>query len=306
MVFGVRDPSPRATGLVESELVFVWPDGKRTPSLACGGDFGQFVFALDLPDIDWAYGASGGVDLDIPLGQRSEEDLIGLLAALGEIGFVSTRGQWSIQQSTGNWHGFGTAGLAAAVRDWSDRYAALNEIHHTEQVVYQDVCEGGFYVLAADISAGPERAVLHSELSLQLEGTPVAGTALEDLFEVVRAEPPLFLRSRHEPSLVRHGLRRESRTVLDVSAYVVQTGPANDEDEDWVRGIVVSNPFAGRREARAEGPEWWPPHLADSEMLICSLRSWHPLDEPRAGYRLERAEWAETAEALALRFVANW
>ena len=43
-----------------------------------------------------------------------------------------------------------------------------------------------------------------------------------------------------------------------------------------------------------------------SEVLICALRNWHPLAEPRASYRLERAEWSETAEALIVRVVAKW
>jgi hypothetical protein len=36
------------------------------------------------------------------------------------------------------------------------------------------------------------------------------------------------------------------------------------------------------------------------------LRHWHELDAPRDGYWLERAEWAETADVLVLRVVANW
>lgn len=307
MVFGVEARAPQPSGLVASATFFAWPDERRTASLACGGDFDQFVFALELPDIDWAYGGSGGVELDIPLDLSGEESFIAMLAALAEVGFVSTQGRWSIQQASANWHGFGAAEFAVVLRGWAERYATIDTVHHTEQVVYQDVCEGGFYVLSADVSAGVPRAVLHSQFSLQLEGQPLIGSMLDDLLEVLRAEPPLFMRTRLEPSLSRARFARHSLPAIEVRAYIAEQPELRTDDEDWVRGLVITNPFTGRGDAQAQlTPEWWPAQLAESEVLICGLRNWHPLAEPRQNYRLERAEWVETAEALVVHLVANW
>jgi hypothetical protein len=148
--------------------------------------------------------------------------------------------------------------------------------------------------------------VLHGQFSLQLEGQPVLGSMLDDLLEVLRAEPPLFMRPRLEPSVTRARFPRESLPTIEVCAYIAEQ-PELLEDENWVRGLVITNPFTGRGKAQAQGtPEWWPPQLADSEVLICALRNWHPLAEPRQQYHLERAEWVETAEALVVHLVANW
>jgi hypothetical protein len=307
MIFGVDEPGERPEGLVASPIFFAWPDGTRSSALGCCGDFDQFVFALEQPDIDWAYGGGGGADLDVRLDLADEESLIDLLVRLGEIGLVSTRGQWSIQQASANWHGFGAAALAEALPGWATRYALIDSVHHTEQVVYHDVCEGGFYVLSADVSAGDPRAVLHSQFSLQLEGQPVIGSMLDDLLEVLRAEPPLFMRARLERSVTGRRFAGKSLPAIDLRGFVAQRPERGEEDEDWVRGLVIGNPYLGRGDARVEGtPGWWPPQLAQSELLICSLRNWHPLAEPRAAYHLERVEWAETAEALIVRVIANW
>jgi hypothetical protein len=307
MIFGVDERRKRPTGLVASPTFFVWPDGTHGSALVCGGDFDQFVFALDQPDIDWAYGDSGGADLDVPLDLDNEESFIDLLDRLAEIGFVSRHGQWSIQQATANWHGFGAAALAEALRTWATRYASIDDVHHTEQVVYHDVCEGGFYVLSTDVSAGDPRALLHSQFSLQLEGQPVLGSMLDDLLEALRAEPPLFMRARLEHSVTRRRFARETLPTIEIRGFVAERPDRHEEDEDWVRGLVITNPYPGRGDAQPDGtPDWWPSQLAESEVVICSLRNWHPLAEPRDGYHLERMEWAETAEALIVRVIANW
>jgi hypothetical protein len=131
---------------------------------------------------------------------------------------------------------------------------------------------------------------------------------LHDLLELVEADPSLYLRPRSEPSLVRHVLWRDDRLAVVPVGYVVQSAADDDPTEgDWVKGLVVANPFQGRGPRAPEAtPDWWPAHLAESELLVCALRSWHPLGEPRNDYKLERAEWAETAKALILRLVANW
>ena len=40
--------------------------------------------------------------------------------------------------------------------------------------------------------------------------------------------------------------------------------------------------------------------------MIASLRSWHPLSEPRARYVLERLEWAHSSDATLVRAIADW
>jgi len=46
--------------------------------------------------------------------------------------------------------------------------------------------------------------------------------------------------------------------------------------------------------------------VADSEYLVCDLRSWHPLSNPKSVYRLWNFESAWTSDALVVRPVADW
>jgi hypothetical protein len=76
----------------------------------------------------------------------------------------------------------------------------------------------------------------------------------------------------------------------------------DEEDREWVVGIVAKNPYFGDRDA----PEWWPQNLDELDQLICPLRSWHPVRKRKDEYHLWSAEWAWTSDVQAVRILADW
>jgi hypothetical protein len=310
-LLGESEPAPsfRADpGWPVTRTALVWPDGRREGVLRCGGDFGQFVFVQDVPDIDWASHGSFGVDLDVQFVTFDAPHLVRVMQAMNDLGWVTHKGHWSIQQAAANWHGFGIEAFVEGVLSWEKRYKNVERLHHTEQVIYQDTCVDGFYVLAADISASEDRAISYSEIALQLHGVPLDTAPFVDLCDLLDVDFPQYFRPRNKASVVQHGVRRGEVPVSPLAWVVEEDELEEDPDErDWVTGVVVENPFRGRGTTSARGaPDWWPGHLLDSEMLICALRSWHPLGRRGSSYALQRCELVEMPEALLVRLVADW
>ncbi|MER5472621.1 hypothetical protein [Streptomyces sp. NPDC002685] len=118
-----------------------------------------------------------------------------------------------------------------------------------------------------------------------------------------------YFRPLDSPAVVRH--RPEERVPLEVVGYVVSRSELELEHAhssgvpaEWVTGLVVRNPHRGVDSG--SGSKEWPGRVEESELLICALRSHHPLDDPKAAYHLYSWEYARTSEALALRPVADW
>jgi len=305
-----RRHSVRKQGaLPAADRIFVFPDGRRTAWMSCGGDFGPFVFVQELPDIDWVTAGGSGVTLDVAPPAAEEADVLGILGALADMGWASGSGRWSIHQATVNWHGAGGEPFAQALTSWADRYQGLDLVHHTEEFCYQDTCEGGFYTLTGAVSASKPRVVWQADLSFQLTGVPMDPAPFRNLCDSIEADQPLYFRPRHERSVVNGRVALEGRIALTTVGLVVE----RDEDEpdpaqqDWVVGVVVKNPYRATDGSRRVGaPEWWPSPAEVSEVLICDLRSYHPLTEPRTGYRLWSCEWSWTSDALVIRPRVDW
>lgn len=280
--------------------------GQRRPLLACGGSFGQFVFVQDIPDIDWVPGSGAGVSVDLSCQAESQEALLACLSRLGEAGWLTSQGRWNIQQATRNWHGIGPTSLAEAIAGWVDRYHDLEQIHHTEQLCYQDTCEGGFFTLTVDIAASEPRRVWHCDLSLQLSGVPLDSTPIRQLAALLQVSHPLYFRPRNDRAVTRHGLQRDAIAV-DPVGFVVVDDDTDPRTREWVCGIVVANPFElSQYSSRTQQPEWLPGHVDNSELLICALRQWHPHSYAVAGYRLTSCEWTWTSDAMVFRGTADW
>jgi hypothetical protein len=280
--------------------------GERRPLLACGGGFGQFVFVQEVPDIDWVPGGGAGVSVDLSCQAESQDALLACLGRLGESGWLSSQGRWNIQQASRNWHGIGPTSLADAIAGWADRYQNLEQIHHTEQLCYQDTCEGGFFTLTVDIAASEPRRVWHCDLSLQLCGVPLNPTPLRQLAAMLQVGQPLYFRPRNDRAVTRHGLYGEDITVNPVGLVAFDDG-TDPRTQEWVCGIIVANPFAlSQYSSRTKLPEWLPGHVDGSELLTCALRHWHPLNYAVASYQLTSCEWTWTSDALAFRATADW
>jgi hypothetical protein len=186
--------------------------------------------------------------------------------------------------------------------DWRGRYRSLRHVHPTEEFCYFDICEGGFYTIAGQISADARRQVWHVNLSFQLAGIPIEQGPLRQLcLALDPAITPVF-RPRSERSVELHHIGMNQRPALNVIGFVVERDDLDSAQEEWVTGIVAKNPYHARRRP----PSWWPPSLTGSELLLCDLRSWHPLSAIKRTYRLWSVEWAWTSDSALLRPRADW
>lgn len=189
----------------------------------------------------------------------------------------------------------------AALRDWKQRTRTLRHPHHTEEIAYYDTFAGGYFSLTAGIAAHKSRIVYRCHLSFQLVGVPLDSNPILHLHEVLDVSEPSYFRPRSEQSVTRHWRVEADAVTLDHVGYFV-TPKTLDESRDWVTGIVARNPYL-----RAEPkPDGWPEWVAKSELLVCDLRSHHPLDDPRVSYHLFNWETARTSDAFAVRVVADW
>lgn len=295
--------------LPSSTVEFLYPDGHRSSWFTSGGDFGLFTFVLEVPDIDWVTAGGSGVSLDIEVPVDGQNGLLEVIHQMAEMGWVSTRGSWSIQQATANWHGSGTKTMCEALQGWAARYEGL-ATHHSEEVCYFDEIDDGFYTLTASISADKRRSIWHAELSFQLVGIPLDTKPMQELCMQFGIHERINFRPRSEKSVNRsrppgNVKRRQVKPI----AYVV-TSPESEMlgDEEWIVGIVITNPFIVREgNKKKPWPKWVPDMLRDSENLICSLRSWHQVDSiGKYSYEFWDFESSWTSDALIVRAVADW
>ncbi|WP_298334989.1 restriction endonuclease [Ferrimicrobium sp.] len=294
----------QTNSLPSSPETFVLSDGTRSSWLYCGGRFGRFIFMRELFDIDWVPGAGFGVVLDIPLEVTDEHGLLALLNRLATLGWVTSSGRWSIQQSAHTWHGTGADAFAAQLADWKTRYKGLLDLHHTEEFCYADSYdELGFYTLTGQLAAWDERVVWRPSLSFQLNGVPIDPAPLHHLCEQFGITSNLYFRPRGEKSVARYHIEGNQGVILDVVGFVVE----HDENEgDWVVGLIADNPFRRTSLGQLDSPEGWPKMVVDSELIICSLRSLHLLRSPKAIYRLWSYELAWTSDGLLFNPIADW
>jgi sRNA-binding regulator protein Hfq len=295
--------------LPASTTEILFPNGDRSPILWSGGEFGRFTFVTEMPDIDWHSSGGWGVTVDLAVPLQGQNDFLGLIKLMAETGWVSTNGNWSIQQATRNWHGFGTKSLCEALQGWKQRYEGL-ETHHTEELCYFDAIEEGYYTLTAAISADSRRIVWRAELSFQLVGIPLDTKPLQELCERFGIHEQIHFRPRNEKSVNRTRPPRNAkrRQVTPVAFVVAIPDSEVLGDEEWVVGIVIDNPFIGKEGSKRKSwPQWVPDMLRDSEYLICSLRSWHQVESIRKySYELWEFESSWTSDALLVRGLADW
>jgi hypothetical protein len=262
------------------------------------------VFVHRLADIDWITAGGAGVSIDFGLRFGGRKALRAILGELGAIGWTSENGSWKISQAQSNWHGFTAAGLLAAVDDWRKRYAGAGRVHHSEEAIYYDEFDGGFYTIVASIDTR-SRAVDTIDISFQLIGVPLDEQPFRRLRKSFAVEGQSYFRPRVEKSVSTQWFEREPSPRVAAITQVVQreTVPAA-KAEEWVTGIVIRNPF--QKKPPEPVPDWWPQSLSTSELIICSLGSWHTAGDRHGGYYLKRFEWTWTSDALVVRVVADW
>jgi Restriction endonuclease len=298
-----RGPARPLSDVPGTDVKLLDLDHQELPYLATGGEFGQFVYVQDLPDIDWVPASGHGVSLDMSFDPHTAEGIVDVLYELHRMGWVTERPRWSIQQSSMNWHGIGPQSFVTALREWESRTEEMPDAHHTEEVAYYDTCTGGYLSLTAGIAHHPSRVVYTADLSFQLVGVPLDANPILHLHEVFDISEPDYFRPRAERSVTRHRRHQADAMPLEPVGYLVTPQTIGGDEEDWVTGIVAKNPY---RHGDKANPDGWPELVAQSELLVCDLRSHHPLDEPREGYLLFNWETTWTSNAMVVRVVADW
>jgi hypothetical protein len=302
-----RQSARRVRGLASKPAAgnahFVLPDGSVEPWLAAGGDFGQFTFARDVTDPDWVAAGGAGVTLDFAVPMDDASDVARVLTELADLGRATGAGHWCIQQSTLNWHGIGGESLIEATARWQERYASAERLHHREVVCYQDTLDHGFYTLTFDVSASEPRQVWHADMSMQLVGVPLDVGPITELCRTLGVRQDAHFRPRTEKVLTTRRLGHEPLAIEPV-AFIVEEDPS--ESLQWVTGLVATNPWRSPRDLPDPLIAERASVLADSEMLICDLSSWHPLGEEHGPYRLHQCEWGWTSDVLVVRVSADW
>lgn len=277
-------------------LRLVAPDGSVLPWILGSSDYLDSCWCLSIADIDWVTAAGAGVTLDLDVPVTSLDELKEVINQLRALSWIRPGASWTIQQADATWSGFGPDGLLAALARRQDRYAELDRAHPREMLVFADSCPGGWYTVLADLDASSDW-VQRVDISLQLVGVP------DDLGELTRLRERLaivqrgFFRPRTESSVHSHWLP-EPIEVTPV-AWVVEHDADNPRDPHWACGVAFANPLAGE-----DGD--WPALVRHESLVIASLRSWHPLSEPRGRYVLERLEWAQSSDATLVRAIADW
>lgn len=299
----------RSTDLPTSKTEFLFPPGDRSSILCSVGRFDRFVFVNEMPDIDWHSSGGWGVTVDIAIPLQDQNDFLGLIKFMAQTGWVSTEGNWSIQQATRNWHGFGARTLYEALHGWKKRYEGL-ETHHTEELCYFDEIEEGYYTLTAAISADSRRIVWRAELSFQLVGIPLDTKPLQELCDRLGIHEYIHFRPRKEKSVIRSWPPQNTKRchVAPIAFVVARPNSEILNDEEWVVGIVIDNPFIVKEDPKQKPwPKWVPHMLQDSDYLICSLRSWHQVENiGKYSYEFWNFESSWTSDALLVRAIADW
>lgn len=306
------------TDLPAAGLTVLGTDLTALPYVTRDDGFAQLVFVQELPDVDWVIADGNGVTLDLPVSRLDERGLIDLVHTLNSMGWTTSQPSWSIRQATTAWHGTGAREFVDALAARARRYEGLDEdgLHHSEQVTYFDTCAGGgFYTLSADISDDGSR-VVGCNVSFQLVGVPVDMHPLRHLFEQYDAMATGFFRPLAGRAVTRGNLGVHE--PLEALGFLVSAEPfpgvlsdgsestpeQADLPEQWVTGIVARNPFY--EPDRGTTPDGWPRALDASEIILCALRSHHPLAKMPGSYSLVSWELARTSDAQVFRPVADW
>lgn len=278
--------------------------GKRINWVASGGEFGFFSFTGSYEPAALDSEPGPGQQLELSIAARTQSQMLGRIDQLDDLGWLTNKGSWCIQQTSTNWHGVGAASLRAALRGWRRRYQRLDDLHYREEVLYVDTCHLGTYSLAFDIAAHRAREVWHSQMSIHLPGVPFDPQPYLELARTVTHEPPEFFHGRVGGRSGRWSPTGRELRKLPPMARIATTSELGREQGPYVRGVVVANPFTNS--PRTKLPEGSPPQLAKSELLVCELGSWHRLADGPATYQITDIEWTWLGEGFTIRVRADW
>lgn len=291
------------TELPEARLRIVDLYGRECSWWESTGDFSQRVSSLVSPDPNWA--RDGGIRLDLVMGARDANELMGLLTRLAQLGWISTEGTWRIEQAGVVWSGLGPAELARQLIDSDGRYRG-RQFHHSEVAMYVDESNDGMVTLMADLSTTSERRVRSCELSFMLPGIPLDTTPYEALMaELPVLNVPSFQVLHGDPMRrKRLGVRGKPRRAKPL-AYLVREGPRHPgarESVQWVEGIVAASPIPREWQGSRLGAEL---SSLQPEHGFVRLRQHHHLGD-KVFHDLESITLVQTSYAGVIHLMGDW
>lgn len=298
-------PTPRRRRLLypEPESRFTTGASDQAFMIDFNGRFGQFVFADEIPDIDWYAVGGHGVVLDIAPRVANENRLLDAMDILADHGWTTAHARWKVGQAERSWFGLGLGTFRDEIPKWRDR-SGTPGAHHSEEFMYVDRCDGGFYTITGALDSQKNRTARYVNVSFQLSGVPVDPMPMLHLCRSLGVHEGLHYRPREAPSLGRvRGLQvpitgAPSNWVTYDDAFDPTTGP-------WASGIVVPNPYHQEGELAAQLPDPLTA-LANNEMLVCSLSDHHLADRHPTQYWLTGFDYARSSDGLICRPIANW
>jgi hypothetical protein len=269
------------------------------PWIAGGGGSGHFAFTT-FRTLDWGIDEHGfTVDLDLP-SVTTIDDLTWAFSQLAALGWTTGDGSWCLQFAPTNWHGLGAAALLTALERSGERHAGAARRHLTEELTYVDRCVGGFWTLTAEVDTH-DGTIAYAKLSLQLQGIPFDRQPLAELGRTLEVRSPVEFRVRgslFDKGATRVGSGVEVRPV----ALIIHDDESDPHDRHWVCGIVGLNPWLGNA---VEIPPDLPHAFRETELVTCSVRSWHPLSD-RHTYRLNYCRWFSASTGFAALLDVDW
>jgi hypothetical protein len=292
-------PRRRSHDLPVSATGFLATSDRRVPWVAGRGGYGSFAFTT-VRTLGWGVDKDGfAVDLDLR-SLTSIDDLAWALSELAALGWATRQGSWCLQYSGTNWHGLGAAALITALERRSERHEGTGRRRHSEEVTYVDQCAGGFWTLTAEADSEDGR-IAYAEMSLQLQGIPFDRQPIAELARTLEVRSPIEFRTRGSTFDTAAGVVRSDLEVQPV-ALIIHEDESDPHDSHWVCGIVVVNPWFGEG---FEAPPQLPFALRETELLVCSVRSWHPLSH-RHSYRLNSCRWFSASTGQAVLVDVDW
>jgi hypothetical protein len=222
----------------------------------------------------------------------------GELTATQQLAPIHVAGSFAIHQRDAGWYGLGIEAFLSAVKNWGARYAELkwSSYHHSEELAYFDrLDEGGLMCLTSRQRLG-EHVYLHSShVEVFFSGIPVDMSAIRRLCELVQNRGAKLENVGRNPV-------ETLRFHRGIPVEAVGTIVCESDGTQWVSGLVVKNPFLGKKQLPRENSSPGEPlnFLSNNEYLLCSMKQWHVLEDQRVKYEIRYAEacWIENIPVL--------
>ena len=217
---------------------------------------------------------------------------------------LTTDSSFSIHQREVGWFGFGRDSFLTAIEKRELRYRELNwdNYHHSEELGYVSRIEnGGVFCLSSRQSTTEGNHIHTTEIEILLPGIPVDMDRIKAFCRLMH-NPEARIESIREYPIKTHRFR--PRVEVEPVGEIL----SDSHGRKWVSGLVVKNPFFGKRPPFAESnaSEHIFRMLSNYEILFCTLGSWHHTGVRMDHYQLRFIEGGFLGNYPVFWIVCDW